>query len=399
MTTLSIVFVVGGAPKTATTSAKLRDSTGTYAVKNNATGATVIAPTSALTPIAVGTYEYDVGSLAVGSYTAVWEFIDAIAGTVYVPSVFAIDAATAVPQGVSLMDIEQHLARLTGPYWREPVTDALATVSAATLGRLKTRADRSEYQDLYVLRRGLLNTGAAVQGFNEDDRVRSVYTFTASAGTIQVDRDWTTAPVQNEMLELVHMHPDELRYAVQEGLKRCFFLDLITVSTSTAAAQRDLAAAIPWLADPSWIYGAEWNYTGSTTTLPGTIEWWTVHREGMSYQFRATDPYPNTLALKVARPYSTLVNGVTSLSGPDDDSDIVPGPVEYCAKAGHVECWRYFPDRMLAAAEEGYRIGRKEAVDSFEAASYDVFRTFPSRGLKPPDPYGWLSALREVRVN
>lgn len=401
MATLSIVFTVGGAPKTATTSAKLRDATGTYAIKNSATGAVVVTPTAALTPIDVGTYEYDITALVPGSYAAMWEFVDAEAGTVYVPAIFSIDTATAIPQGVSLAEIEQYLARLTGPYARERVTDALATVSTATLGRLKSRLTTGEYEGMFLLRRGTKQDGSVIQAFNDDDRIRTVSQFDNALGAMQVDRDWAVPPSQDEMVELLHLHPEDLRFAVQAGLKRCFFMDLVSVATSSAAAQRDLTAAMPWLQEPAWIYRAEWNYaTALPNTLPGEIEYFGAVRSGMTVQLRTgIDPYPNSLMLRVARPYSTLVNGGTSVLGPDDDTDIVPGPVEYCAKAAHVECWRLFPDRMLAAAEEGYRIGRKEAVDSFEAASYDVFRTFPSRQERPIDPYGWLSSLREVRVN
>lgn len=400
MAEISIIFVVGGAPKTATVSAKLRDVTGTYAIKNAITGAVIVTPTSALTPIATGTYEYDISALVPGTYTAMWEFIDAEAGAVYVPAIFTVDQAISVPRGVTLAEIEQQVARLTGPYARERVTSDLSTVSVAILGRLKSRLTSGQYEDLFLLRRGVLQDGTAVPGFDDDDRVRMISGYEPTLGSVEVDRDWTVVPVENEMMEIMHLNPEDIRFAVQEGLKRCFFLDLVSVATSSATAQRDLSAALPWLQNPEWIYGAEWNYPGSTTTLPGSLYWWEPIREGNTVQFRASgDPYPNTLKLRVARPYATYVNGVTSVITPNDDNDIVPGPVDYCAKAAHVECWRYFPDRMLAAAEEGYRIGRKEAVEAFEAASYDVFRAFPQRQQQPIDPYGWISALSSVRVN
>jgi len=395
MAEISVTFTVGGVLKTATTSAKLRDSTGTYGIKNNATGATAVAVTAALAPVAVGVYEYDISTLAVGSYTAVWEFIDSEAGTVYVPTVFSIDAATAVPTGVTLADIEQSLALRVGPY-REVMAAAGASLSNVIVTELKTRQDRDEWSDLYLLRRGIMSDGSAVQGFDSTDRVRVCSNFDEAVGGVQADRDWTIAPATGEMLEFHHLHPEyELRKSVLAGLKRCFWLDLVTVTLTGAAAERDLTASLPWLSDPEWIYEAEWNYTAlSPLTIPNRVPWFKAVRSGQTVLLRASgDPYPNTLKLRVLRPASSYVNGQTSTVGPNDDHDILPVTLEYAVAAGHVEAWRNFPSRMLAAAEEGFQVGRKEAVATFESLSARVYQGLPNRRPQYGEPYGgWVSA-------
>jgi len=57
------------------TTAKLSDPTGTYGIKRNDTGATVVADGTAMTNTATGTYEYTLSAIVNVSYTAYIEFV------------------------------------------------------------------------------------------------------------------------------------------------------------------------------------------------------------------------------------------------------------------------------------------------------------------------------------
>lgn len=74
--------------------------------------------------------------------------------------------------------------------------------------------------------------------------------------------------------------------------------------------------------------------------------------------------------------------------GPDDDSDIIQVDLNFAAAAGHIEAWRRFRPRLMAAATAGFQISQKEAAAEFTRLS-KVFAPVLPRELKMNYPLGY----------
>ncbi len=144
---------------------------------------------------------------------------------------------------VTLKEIEQELARRCGPY--RQVTASSGTASTVVTADLQSSIDLGGVENLFVLRRGKKSDGTAVAGFVTDDRVRTAKLYTPGTGTVEVDRNYTTSPVANELIELHHLEPThELRVAAQKGLWRCYTCERWPVVLPGTADEQNLTGAV-----------------------------------------------------------------------------------------------------------------------------------------------------------
>lgn len=281
---------------------------------------------------------------------------------------------------VQLQEIERALAPRVGPYRRVKVLSLGGTAPPTFVSNaLKSTRERGDITEgMFVLRRGYLENGTAVPGFNTDDRVREVKTYVASTGTVTLDRDYAVAPAANEMVEFHHLHPDEeLRTAVLEGLKRCYFLDDASVALASAAAERNLTTLVTWIVDASQFYGADYATT-NTAELPRPVfHAQAIQKAAGVFLQTSPDPYPNTLRVIARRAHFTYVNAATLLTGPSTDTDQLAVDLPYAAAAGHIEAWRLYADRLADAAAEGRRATQREAAVEFTRQARDHFQPPP----------------------
>ena len=266
---------------------------------------------------------------------------------------------------VALMTIEQEVARRLGPYLREKAT--AGAVNQATVPTLQSTVERESVENLWVLRRGLLLDGTAVPGFDSGDRVRLVSLHTLATGIVVPDRNWAGAVVANEMLEFHHLHPDnELRPAVLNGLKRCYFLDMLTVTPVAAAYERNITTSAAWLTDASQIYNVSSFVASDTIRPPRNVSWWQVSNKAAGVFLSVLpDPYPSSLLLEVRRPHFSYVNSLTSVAGPTLDADVLSVDLFYAAAAGHIEAWRHNRARLIDVAQSGRAIRQSDAAEEF----------------------------------
>lgn len=352
------------------TSVLQRSEDGTYGIRNDASGAIEVAPSATpMTPTSLGVYEVNVDTLLAGRYTAAFEVTDSPEPPrwEYIP--FTVDEVATGVIGTRLMDIESALARRLGPYFRRTVTTG--SQNLVTINGVKSTIDAGEFEDLYLLRRGFLANGQRIVGFDDDDRIRTIATYDHTNGTFAPDRTWAIAPVANEIVELMALHPeDELRYVVIEGLRRCFFLDAVTVAFVTADVEQNVSSFLPWLTEPDLIKDVQYTYNASLYGPTG-VGWFKPFRTGQDIYLRmGANPYPNSTRLTILRPAHTYVNGATSLVGPDDDEDIVAVDRNYATLAAHVEAWRNFPAKLMPIAQNGMAPSLKQVSNEFTLESF-----------------------------
>lgn len=208
-----------------------------------------------------------------------------------------------------LSEIEQEVSRRLGPF--HALTASSVTASTQTLvyaDELQTTVEAGGYDGLYLLRRS-----AALAA----DRVRMVASYDPAGGSLEVDRPYTNQPAGGEAFELMALHPShQVRVAVQRGLDRCFVGDRVVVPSPTAAAERDLTAALPWLTRREQVLGVSWLESGSVYA-PSPVDWWrSLAKGGRLWLAASPDPAPNSLYVDALRPVSSRVNGLSAPSAP-----------------------------------------------------------------------------------
>lgn len=374
MATISIQNYVDGVLTNATT-VKLRDIGGTFGIRRTSDLSIVVTPTAAITPTSTGTYSYDTTSLANGEYEAQWEVVNGLF-TDYTQQIFDVDAAEVVLPGPTLKEIEQNVARRIGP-WDEHVV-ASGTTAAFIVNKLKRSVDLGGVEDMYILRRGFTTAGIRITGYNADDRVRSVAEYNYATGELQPDRTYNTAPAVNEKIELMSMDPEHVAYAVQRGLERAMFFDTLNLTLSGMASERDISSLASWITLPAQIHMIEAGFS-SALLYPGKTGWLRLlARQGKVRARMALDPYPNQAVVHAWRPSNSLVNGSTSLIGPQDDTDYIHIPLALAAAAGHIEAWRYFPEEMANRAATGLRPSQEQAASVFTLEQRKMRKNIPA---------------------
>lgn len=365
---------------------KLSDSSATYGIKNLATGAAAVAPTSTISPISTGIYSYSTTVLDPGvDYEAYWEVVYQGLAPQYYVQRFQIDPAAVLHPGPTLAEIEAEIARRIGPYYQFTIGVGSA-VDRAIVSRLKSSLLRGGYDDMYLLRRGKMVGGTSAIGFNSDDRIRTVKSLDVSNGGLVVDRNYTITPAQNEIIELLSMDPDAIRYCALEGLRRAYLVDTVELNATITGIETDFTALAPWLTETWQVQELEagWN---SVFINPVKVGWWKpLSRQGR-LKIRSSAFWENRAIVTALRPAYTLVNGMTNMAGPDDDDDYVHITKEYAASAGHCECWRYYPAFLTPLAQAKMGTSMEDAAKVFTKEGEKVLDRIPQR-VQPPGPYG-----------
>lgn len=330
----------------------------------------IVAPTSE------GIYTYETTALTPGLYTATWTFEVSGQPDQVISRVFEADDVVSLVSGCTLAQIEQLAARYIGPYSRLPAGDT-STVENVYIPRLKSRVQLDRVANQYILRRGVDWDNALITDFDQGDRVRFVENYVATTGIVTPDQDWANAPVENEAIEFMYLDPDqELRQCAQDGLRRCYFWDQLTVTLTDLNREINLTALFPWLTDPSLVAHVGASVTGSRIPTK-TMHWWQpFYRNGAVY-LNSSWVGAGDIRLDVLRPHSTYVNGEYSVSGPNSDSDILAVDVEYAALSAWVQAWVQYTDRLTAVAAQGNRLTSEMVASAFTTKSKNISEAMP----------------------
>lgn len=363
-----------------------------YGIKDTASGAVVVAAGTVVAATAVGIYEYDTSSLPAGTYQVSWE-ITSGTDIDYEIDPFTIDVLPASITGVRLMDIEQNVARRVGEYFRR-VVSAGSSTTTIVVQALRSNVPTGRYQDMYIYRRGLKVDGSRVIGFNEDDAVRVVTVYDNETGSLVPDRVYAIAPIENEVIEL-HTHEpiDIIRTAVLAGLKRCFIPDNVVLSSLTTAVEHNMTALIPWLTSEKAITGVYTKWGGSGLNQAQPLPWWKPFtRAGNIWLQTLRNRMGSQVIIEVLRPADTLINGVTSLTGPTDHEDTVAVDLAYATAAAHVEVWRIAMPYLSQMAAQGATLPLQNAAREFTKISTARIKQKPSPS-QLTGPYGWADGV------
>src|SRR5262245_7236004 len=209
----------------------------------------------------------------------------------------------------TLADCERELARRTGPY-RDYTAGAGSTVAFARIDALASRIEQAPLAGLWLVRRGLYADLSPVVGFDPGDRARVISTqvTTAGAAGLGVDRDWAVPPLPNEPLEVVALDPVlSLRRAIRRGLQRSMVEERAAVEVPAYAAERDLTAALWWLANPRQVLEVLGG-PSDRTWPPVGVPFESYLAGGHVWVRLAADVAPGTLWVRALRPRSSRTN-------------------------------------------------------------------------------------------
>ncbi len=276
--------------------------------------------------------------------------------------------ATVAGTQVTLAQIEQETAYRLGPYaQRTQSSTTHADAHTAFFDELSSEALTSGIEGMFMLRRGQKSDGTTIS-VAAADRQRVAGIPDPTTGGVPPDRPWAVPPADGELIEFHHLDPTlELRKAVQNGLRRCFFEDRASVTLTSAATERDVTASVFWITRPDQIRRYQFTTAGATATLVPTDVPWAMPFEKGGHVWLAAwpDQYPNTLLITALRPHSTWVNGIDSATGPTTDTDLLSVELSHAAAAAHIEAWKLFPAKLLQAAEGGYQASQQQAATEF----------------------------------
>ena len=243
-----------------------------------------------------------------------------------------------------------------------------STTIAAYMPTLKTSAVLGGPENLWLLRRGLLSSGAATpSAIDPADRIRMVQTFDPGAGRVVVDRNWRNPMQPDELADFTHLHPQqELHQSVMAGLRRCYLQELVAATLTSQYGDIDLTYQYPWLTNPDQVtrcqYG--WNKPWADTPFHAYMQQGHVLLGGTS------GPYlPANLWVTALRPAWSWVNAADSTTGPTADSDVLSVDLDYAAAGGHIEAWHLFPSHLFAAAAGNLQATQEMAAREFTRQS------------------------------
>jgi hypothetical protein len=269
---------------------------------------------------------------------------------------------------ITLAQLDQEVARRTGPYFsaaQDSQVPTTSTSTAAYMPSLKSSAVLGGPENLWLLRRGVFHDGTALPPgtYDDVDRIRMVQTFDSSAGRVVVDRNWRLPMQPNEQAEFIHLHPDqELRVSVNAGLRRCFLPDTVPALLTSQYGDIDLTAQAPWITNPDQVVGARYGWTKPYAEAP----FGTYMQQGHVILSGTSGAYaPANVWVVVLRPVWSWVNDADSISGPVLDSDLLSVDLDYAAAAGHIEAWHLFPSHMFAAAAGNLQANQEMAAREF----------------------------------
>jgi len=341
----------------------------------NSLGATIVAA-APIAPVSAGVYSYTTSFLPPGKYTAVWTFSTATFLDDVVDRAFVVDPPLQSVEGITLMALEQRVARRSGTYRRIRGGNA-STTNTIQADRLKSSLNLGSFEAEFILRRGFLWDGSFVPGFDPDDRVRLIDTYTPTAGLVSIDRGYTLTPSENEALEFHYLDPEEeLRPAVIEGLERCFFWDTIPLALLAQNPDIALTDVPPWITHPSQVRTVEYALTGQIFA-PLKVLWWQPYQAGSRVRLRNAMLLPGSILITALRPHASYVNGELSYIGPNDDLDVLHVDPEYAAWAGVLALWKNNPERLQPVAAQNMRTTREQAANEFTKLSTRISNQIP----------------------
>lgn len=267
---------------------------------------------------------------------------------------------------ITLAQLEQEVARRTGPFFQAAQDSGVptsSTTTAAIMPDLKTNAVLGGPENLWLLRRGLLQDGTPiVLPFPLADRQRLVQAFDAGAGRVIVDSNWRNPMAPSELADFTHLHPSqELRPAVLAGLRRCFIEDVEELDPNVQYGPIDVTDQYPWVTDPNQILRVQygWLQPGGDAPFSTTMQTGHVLLGGAWGGSAASSVW-----VTFRRPAWSWVNGADS-TGPTNDLDQLEVDLDYAASAGHIEAWHLFPSRMYAAAAGNLQATQEMAAREF----------------------------------
>jgi len=137
-----------------------------------------------------------------------------------------------------------------------------------------------------------------------------------------------------------------------------------------------LWSVAPWITQPAQIKQVSTGYAGALTPLTS----WRLYRRGKDlYVTAGTGLGVGGLVIDALRPAHTLVNEETSLTGPNDDQDMIYINPDYAAWAGVVELWKNQPERLQPLIKEGLRTDLKAAAAEYTKHGLVVANQFPDK--------------------
>jgi hypothetical protein len=341
----------------------------------SANGASIL-PVTPVAPVSVGSYSYTTSFLPPGQYTAIWTFSTATFLDDIVHRAFVVDPPLQSYEGVTLMALEQRVARRSGTYRRIRGGNA-STSNTVQADRLKSSLNLGSFEAEFVLRRGLMWDGSYVPNYAEDDRSRLIAEFIPTSGLVNIDRGYTLTPLENEAIEFHYLDPEEeLRPAVIEGLERCYFWDTVTLAITGQNTDIAITDLVPWITKPTQIRKVEYLYT-TQLFPPNKVLWWEAYQAGSTVKLRNTVFLPGSIVITALRPHSTYVNSEISYTGPNDDMDVLHVDPEYACWAGVLTLWRNNPERVQPVSAQGMRTTRTEAANEFTKLSLQISNQVP----------------------
>ena len=283
---------------------------------------------------------------------------------------------------ITLAQLEREVARRTGPFFQaaqasgEPTS---STTISALMPALQTTALLGGPENLWLLRRGVLVTGAPTPlPLEVVDRQRLVQAYDPGAGRVVVDRNWRDPMYPHEVGEFIHLDPtQELRTAVLAGLRRCFLSDTLGAQVTSGYGDMDLTVQAPWLTDGGQVVRVQYGWMRPQGDAPFD----TYMSQGHVYLSGAWGSYaPSSVWVTALRPAWSLVNGADSTTGPTDDDDELTIDIDYAASAGHIEAWHLFPSRLFAAAAGNLQATQEMAAREFTRQSM-IWGPEPNRSV------------------
>ena len=273
---------------------------------------------------------------------------------------------------ITLAQLEQEVARRTGPYFQaaqDSGSPTSSTTIAAYMPTLKTSALLGGPENLFLLRRGLLADGTPVASatWSSLDRIRMVQTFDPGAGRVVVDRNWRYPMQPSELADFTHLHPEqELRQAVMAGLRRCFLEELIATVLTSEYGDIDLTYQAPWITSPSQVTRVQYGWYKPFGEAPFEA----TMQQGHVMLRQTAGPYaPANVWVTALRPAASWVNDADSTTGPTDDDDLLSVDLDYAASAGHIEAWHLFPRSCFMAAAGNLQASQEMAAREFTRQS------------------------------
>ena len=291
----------------------------------------------------------------------------ATAGTEASRTAGAASPGRAAPAVITLAQLEQEVARRTGPFFQASQDSGVptsSTTTAAYMPTLRSSAILGGPENLWLLRRGVLVDGSAIPvgQYDSADRIRMVQTFDSSAGRIVVDRNWRNPMVPSELADFTHLHPQqELRAAVMAGLRRCFLAEVLPAVITSGYGDVDLTFQYPWLTGGDQVVRVQYGWTKPFGDAPFD----TARMQGHVMLTGAWGSYaPCNVWVTALRPAWSWVNDAES-AGPTLDSDQLAVDLDYAAAAGHIEAWHLFPSHLFAAAAGNLQATQEMAAREF----------------------------------